>query len=79
MCLRHSAGTRMYIPMILLKWQENAIVFPALITMVLESAYVFKTCFFSGFLYTKIVFLVSLKLTRAAVFARNSSNFEIKS
>ena len=38
-----------------------------------------KRVFFQVSSILKSFFLVSLKLTRAAVFARNSSNFEIKS
>ena len=46
MCFHKNMGTRMCILMKIPKWQGNAIVFPAHITILLGNAYVLKTCFF---------------------------------
>ena len=50
MCFHKNIGTRMCILMKTFKWQGNAIVFPALITIVLGNAYVLDMCFFLCFL-----------------------------
>ena len=60
--------------------QGNAVVFPALITIVPGNAYVWNARFFLCFLKTEIRnCFFSLKLIWIAAFARNSSHFEIKS
>jgi hypothetical protein len=60
-------------------WQGTAIVFPALITILLGNAYVLKRVFcVSSRLKSVVVFLAQAHPNRC-FFARNSSQFEIKS
>ena len=60
MCFHKNMGTHMCILMKTPKWQGNAIVFPALITMVLGNAYVLNMFFLcvSSRLKSVAVFLV---------------------
>ena len=80
MSFHKNMGTRMCILMKTLKWQGNAIVFPALITIVLGNAYVLNMCFFcvSSRLKSVAVFLVQAHPNRCFS-QKKPSHFEVKS
>ena len=82
MCFNKNMETRMCILMKIPKWQGDAIVFPALITVVLGNTYVLKTHFFvfpQGWNHLKSVAVFPAQAHPNRCFCQNSSNFEIKS